>query len=100
MKARKKKELNKAELRLALVCERIANNVVDKVSTALHLQSDLDEYERFLGDLLIMLVKREAQCVIEHSVPGDDKMGWIWNEVRKLIKENKELKEQLGQKIE
>lgn len=98
----KKRIANKQSKQLAsfaLVCERLANTVVDKVSTALHLQSDVDEYQRFLGDLLIMLVKREPQCVLEHSIPGDDKMGWIWDEVHKLIKENKGLKEELAQSL-
>ena len=96
MKRRVAHKKNKALLDLSLVCERIAINVIDKVSYAFHLQRDIDEYERFLGDMLIMLIKGEPQCVIEHSVQGDDKMGWIWDEVRKLIKENKELKAKLA----
>lgn len=96
MKTRVKKKQDKALLNFSLVCERIAANVVEKVSNAIHLQRDIDEYDRFLGDLLIMLSKGEPQCVIEHSVQGDDKMGWIWDEVHKLIKENKELKAKLA----
>lgn len=99
MKKRLANKQSKQLANFALVCERLANTVVDKVSAALRLQSDLDEYQRFLGDLLIMLAKKEPQCVLEHSVPGDDKMGWIWKEVHKLIKENNDLREQLAQSL-
>lgn len=56
------------------------------------LQREICEHERFLGDLLIMLSKRVPQCVIEHDVENGD---WIWDEVLKLINENKELKAKL-----
>lgn len=56
------------------------------------LQREICEHERFEGDLLIMLAKRVPQCVIEHDVENGD---WIWDEVRKLINENKELKAKL-----
>lgn len=56
------------------------------------LQRKICEHERFEGDLLIMLAKRVPQCVIEHDVENGD---WIWDEVRKLINENKELKAKL-----
>lgn len=56
------------------------------------LQRKICEHERFEGDLLIMLSKRVPQCVIEHDVENGD---WIWDEVRKLINENKELKAKL-----
>lgn len=56
------------------------------------LQREICEHERFEGDLLIMLSKRVPQCVIEHDVENGD---WIWDEVRKLINENKELKARL-----
>lgn len=95
MKKRIAKKRDKQLTSLALLCERIASNVIGKVSDALRLQSDLDEYRRFIGDLLIMLVKKEPQCVIQHSVPRDDMIGWIWDEVHNLIKENKELAQKL-----
>lgn len=56
------------------------------------LQREICEHERFEGDLLIMLAKRVPQCVIKHNVENGD---WIWDEVRKLINENKELKAKL-----
>lgn len=56
------------------------------------LQRKICEHERFEGDLLIMLSQRVPQCVIEHDVKNGD---WIWDEVRKLINENKELKAKL-----
>lgn len=56
------------------------------------LQREICEHERFEGDLLVMLSKRVPQCVIEHNVENGD---WIWDEVRKLINENKELKAKL-----
>lgn len=56
------------------------------------LQREICEHERFEGDLLVMLAKRVPQCVIEHNVENGD---WIWDEVRKLINENKELKAKL-----
>lgn len=63
--------------------------LVDKLC---ELQRKICEHERFDGDLLIMLAKRVPQCVIEHDVENGD---WIWDEVRKLINENKELKAKL-----
>ena len=63
--------------------------LVDKLC---ELQREICEHERFEGDLLVMLSKRVPQCVIEHDVENGD---WIWDEVRKLINENKELKARL-----
>lgn len=79
--------------RLVKKVERMA--LVDKVC---ELQSYIDEYERYLGDLLIMVLKKAPQSVVEHSVPGDDKMGWIWEKVRDLIEENNELARKLQEK--
>lgn len=96
MKKRVSKKRDKQLTSFALACERIANTVVEKVSNALALQKKLDEHERFLGDLLIMLCKREPQCVLEHDVCEGK---WIWNEVCKLIEENKELAQNLKEKV-
>lgn len=51
-------------------------------------QRRIDEYERFIGDLLIMLHKKEPQCVIKHGYPDQrvSEMGFIWDEVLKLLK--------------
>lgn len=74
------------------------NRVVKKVERKMlvdklcELQREICEHERFEGDLLIMLAKRVPQCVLKHDVENGD---WIWDEVRKLINENKELKARL-----
>ena len=57
------------------------------------LQKKIDEHERFLGDLTVMLAKRVPQCVVQHDVWQAD---WIWDEVRNLIQENKEMKAKMA----
>lgn len=60
------------------------------------LQQKIDEYNRFLGDLTIMLAKRTPNMwCIEHYVEGDNYMSWIWNECVKLLKENDRLAQEL-----
>lgn len=60
------------------------------------LQQKIDEYNRFLGDLTIMLVKKTpGMWVIEHHVEGDNYMSWIWGECEKLLKENDRLAQEL-----
>ena len=60
------------------------------------LQQKIDEYNRFLGDLTIMLVKKTpGMWVIEHDVEGDNYMSWIWDECEKLLKENDRLAQEL-----
>ena len=54
------------------------------------LQRTICEYQRFLGDLLIMLTKRKPQCVLKHDC--DEFADWIWDETKKLIEENAELR--------
>lgn len=54
------------------------------------LQRQICEYQRFLGDLLIMLSKRKPQSVIKHDC--DDFAEWIWDQTAKLIEENEELR--------
>lgn len=58
--------------------------LVDKVC---ELQMQIDEYERFIGDLLIMLTKREPQLVLVHKC--GDFAGVVWEQTLKLIKEVK-----------
>jgi ADP-dependent phosphofructokinase/glucokinase len=76
------------------------NRVIKKVEKRLivekvcELQHKIDEYERFLGDLLIMLAKRQPQAVLQHD--AGDFSNWIWDETRKLIKENADLREKAG----
>lgn len=57
------------------------------------LQRDIDEHDRFLGDLTVMLSKRVPQRVVKHDVWM---AGWIWDAVRDLIEENKEMKAKLA----
>lgn len=57
-------------------------------------QRHICEYERFCGDLLIMLVKGEHHPVIQHV--GVWNGDFIWDECVKLIEENKRLKEKLA----
>ena len=64
------------------------------VDAICELQRTICEYERFLGDLLIMLSKRKPQCVLEHRC--GDFAGWIWDETAKLIRENGELRAKVG----
>lgn len=74
------------------VVKKVENGLmVDKIC---ELQARIDEYERFLGDLLIMLSKRKPQVVLQHD--AGDFSDWIWDETRKLIKENAELREKAG----
>lgn len=72
----KKRVIKKVEKRL----------IVDKLC---ELQKKIDEYERFMGDLFIMLYKRKPQLVIKHD--AGEFADSIWNEVVKLIKENEDL---------
>lgn len=72
----KKRIIKKVERRL----------IVDKIC---ELQERIDEYDRFLGDLLIMLTKRKPQVVIKHYAGCFADM--IWDEAANLIKENEEL---------
>lgn len=72
----KKRVIKKVEKRL----------IVDKLC---ELQKTIDEYERFMGDLFIMLNKRQPQVVLQHDAGYFS--DWIWNETRKLIKENEDL---------
>jgi hypothetical protein len=65
--------------------------LVDKVC---ELQREICEHERFEGDLLVMLSKGEPQCVVVHNC-NRDYTEWIWDKVRDLIKENKELAQKL-----
>jgi hypothetical protein len=64
--------------------------LVDKVC---ELQRQIDEYERYMGDIFIMLFKEEPQNVIEHVGIWEGKN--IWNRIKELIAENKALKENL-----
>lgn len=65
------------------------------------LQSIIDEYERFHGDLFIMLAKRRTgQIFLKHKVPGDNFMEFIWDKCERLIEENEELKAKTAQDLQ
>lgn len=58
------------------------------IEYACQLQRDICEYERFCGDLLIALLKREHRLQVRHKLPsGDDLFDAIWSEVDKLLEE-------------
>lgn len=100
MKTRVKKKQDKARLNFSLTCERIASTVVDKVSNALMLQQRLDEHERFLGDLMLMLItdnpdhKALAVDLINERYDANE----IWRRVKKLMQDNRKLALELQEK--
>lgn len=102
MKTRVKKKQDKALLNFSLVCEQIAANVVEKVSNAFMLQKRLDEHERFLGDLMLMLItdnpdhKALAADLINERFDTNE----IWRRVRKLMQDNRKLAQSLKEKEE
>lgn len=75
--------------RVAKKVERMA-----LVDTVLQLQRQIDEYERYLGDLLIMILKGKEQVSLVHSGIWEGKL--IWNKVKELIEENAELREKVN----
>ena len=65
------------------------------VNRCIDLQKQLDEYKRFIGDLVIILAKPErSHMAIEHDI---DEADFIWDQTYKLISENEDLKERLAQ---
>ena len=75
---------------------RTFDGAIELIEMVMSLQYELDEANRFLGDLLILLVDREHKC-LESS---HDLAGPIWNEVIKLLKENRELRGQVAQNLQ
>lgn len=53
------------------------------------MQSRIDEYQRLIGDITLWLL-RPGNISIKSEIPEGN---WIWKEINKLQKENKELKE-------
>ena len=47
------------------------------------LQRTIDEYERFVGDLLMLVIKKEDRWVIEHDLPNS-RASFLWDEVCKM----------------
>jgi hypothetical protein len=46
------------------------------------LQRTIDEYERFVGDLLILVIKGD-RFALEHDLPNSN-AGVLWDEVYKM----------------
>lgn len=69
--------------------------LVEKVC---ELQSGIDEYDRFLGDLMLMLITNnpEHKALASDLAKNHDYANEIWNRVVKLMKENAELREKAG----
>lgn len=53
------------------------------------MQSRIDEYQRLIGDITLWLLC-PGNISIKSEIPEGN---WIWKEINKLQKENKELKE-------
>ena len=100
MKTRVKKKQDKALLNFSLVCERIAATVVEKVSNVLMLQKCLDEYERFLGDLMLMLItdNPDHKALAADLINKRDDANEIWRRVKKLMQDNRKLALELQKK--
>ena len=65
------------------------------------LQQKIDEYNRFLDDLTIMIAKKNPDMwCVAHGVDGDNYMGWLWDECVKLLKENDRMAQELQGKSE
>ena len=66
--------------------------LVDKVC---ELQRGIDEYDRFLGDLMLMLITKnpEHKALASDLARNHDYANEIWGRVVNLIKENAELRE-------
>lgn len=65
--------------------------LVDKVC---ELQREIDEHDRFLGDLMLMLVKNNPDhMVLKYAFTTNDYANFIWKKAQELIKENAELRE-------
>ncbi len=59
------------------------NALVEKVC---ELQREVCEYERFLADLLIVLVEKDAdRCDVKYEVRDDNLMCEVRDEVEKLL---------------
>lgn len=68
--------------------------LVEKVC---ELQRDICEHERFLGDLLVMICRpTQDRHFIEHDTRLCDYFKLVWEQVGKILTENKELKDKLS----
>lgn len=59
---------------------------VSLVEKVCRLQRDVCEYERFLGDLLLMLVEGDAgRNAVEHDVPNRCLAKGVWEQANRLL---------------
>lgn len=59
---------------------------VSLVEKVCELQRDVCEYERFLGDLLLMLVEGDAgRNAVEHVVPNRCLADGVWERAKRLL---------------
>ena len=62
---------------------RLEFTLVDKVC---ELQSQVCEYERFLADLLLMLIEKDPdRNAVEHEVPDPGLADSVWATAKKLL---------------
>lgn len=59
---------------------------VSLVEKVCQLQSQVCEYERFLADLLLMLVEKDAdRNAVQHDVPSQGLTDGVWATAKKLL---------------
>ena len=68
--------------------------LVDKVC---ELQREICEHERFEGELLVMLVKRNPEMTVIKHGDSSDYFDIIWDRVVELLKENERLARNLNE---
>lgn len=96
MKARRRKKESKSSLNFALVCQKIASQVIDSVTGALKLQEEIDEYQRAISDLLITVAsgKEKAGLFLEHGTVQQKEIGFIFKKIWELQDENAKLRKE------
>ena len=80
--------------------KRVVKKVVrmSLVEKVCELQMGIDEYDRFLGDLMLMLITNNPkhQALASDLPLHHDFANEIWTRVIKLMKENADLREKAG----
>lgn len=80
--------------------KRVVKKVVrmSLVEKVCELQRDIDEYDRFLGDLMLMLITKNPnhRALASDLAKNHDYANEIWIRVVKLMKENADLREKSG----
>lgn len=70
------------------------NNWVDSI---VGLQRNIDEHERFLGDVMLLAISRDLNRQFIGGHQGSKFFEPVWNAVASLMKENAELTARLAQ---